>query len=74
MKLETECITASCLHALARMLDRLASMHQKMGGAAPDEPCLIALSLDLVGRPVARVKSGALAFRLMYERGEWSFA
>jgi hypothetical protein len=56
------------------MLDRLASMHQKMGGAAPDEPCLIALSLDLVGRPVARVKSGALAFRLMYERGEWSFA
>lgn len=73
MRLETDCITASCLHGLARMLDRLASMHHKMGGAAPDEPCLIEILVTARGVPVARVQSGALSFKLTYVRGEWAF-
>lgn len=72
LKIDQDCITASCLFGLARMLDRLAALHHKMGGPAPDAPCLTELGLEGT-RPYARVKSGVMVFRLVYVHGEWAF-
>jgi hypothetical protein len=72
VKLDTTCITASCLHGLARVLDRFVAQHAKMGGAAPDEPCLTEIGIDR-GTVWARVVSGVLSFRLVYKAGEWTF-
>lgn len=75
IRLPHACITPSALRSLATALDRFRAMHDKLGGAGDDEPCLTELAVDPAGRVAARVRSGHRTFILALSSvtREWEF-
>lgn len=70
--LPAKCINASVLYSLANALNRIASFHEKRGGAAGDEPCLTSVIVQR-GTVIARIASGERRFKLELVRGNWEF-